>query len=52
MWQLQAVIIAPAPAPMETDVFTFTKVHNIFFLLHSGEKKGFRVTTKEGDLQG
>lgn len=50
MWQLQAVIIAPAPAPMATDVFIFTKVHSIFFLLH--KKKGFRVTTKGGDLQG
>lgn len=37
MWQLQAVIIALAAAPMATNVFTFTKLHQIFFF--AGEKR-------------
>lgn len=33
---------------MATDVFTFRQVHNISFLLHRREKKGFRATENRG----
>lgn len=49
MWQLQAVIIASAPAPMATDVFTHSQKYTTFSSFYTVEKgKGLELQRKRG----